>query len=126
MTRRRVEALILALSLLACTVGCFPELWPEPKGATAPWGYHQEVVVTPAIDSIRVGQSIDLRVKKLTDSGYPTWVFWTSNDTNVATVDSGLVHGTARVWAKGVGVAVISAGVAGGVGQASIIVVPKD
>jgi len=83
----------------------------------------------PPVDSIRVGQEIELRVKKLppkNDPNYGTGVYWTSSDTSVATVDSGLVHGTARVRAKSVGAAVILATVAGWVGHASIVVVPKD
>ena len=83
----------------------------------------------PAVDSIGVGQEIDLRVKKLppkSDPNYGTGVYWTSSDTSVATVDSGLVHGTARVRAKSIGVALIAASVAGWMGHASIIVLSKD
>jgi len=80
------------------------------------------------VDSIHVGQEIALRVKNLppkNDPNYGTGVYWTSSDTSVATVDSGFVHGTARVRAKRVGAAVILATVAGWTGNASIVVVPE-
>ncbi len=134
----RLDALSLALTLLACTAGCgfIGSYHPDPPclgrwggctGGPEPKTY--EVVVMPPVDSIRVGQEIELRVKKLppkNDPNYGTGVYWTSSDTSVATVDSGLVHGTARVRAKSVGAAVILATVAGWVGHASIVVVPKD
>ena len=137
MTRHQFDAFSLALSLLACTAGCgfvgphHPDPpclgnWGGCTGQDQEQSYH--VVVTPAVDSIHVGQEIALRVKKLpphNDPNYGTGVYWTSSDTSIATVDSGFVHGTARVRAKRVGAALILANVAGWIGNASIVVVPE-
>jgi hypothetical protein len=138
-THLRLEALSRALILLASTAGfgftgCryYPDpaclgQWGGCPGGLEPKRY--DVVVMPSVDSIRVGQEVELRVKKLppkNDPNYGTGVYWTSSDTSVATVDSGLVHGTAHVRAKSVGVAMILASVAGWVGHASIVVVPND
>jgi uncharacterized protein YjdB len=90
--------------------------------------YH-EVVVTPAAESIRVGEQVTLRVKKLPPPGDPSYVavlYWTSDDTTVATVDSGPVHGTARVLGKRLGTTRVSATLNGFLGAASITVVPAN
>jgi hypothetical protein len=135
----RLEALSLALTLLACTAGCgfIGPYHPDPP-CLGQWGgcpgtperkrqgsTLASVAILAWSDSVEVGQVVVLNFELRPRPGesLPLWAYsvtvsWASSDTSVATVEHGDVLG------KRVGVATISATAKGVVGTRRITVTP--
>jgi hypothetical protein len=96
MKGHRLRPLSLVPTLLACTAGCLPELWPEANGAapkqgavlivkaegldTAQETLHARLATRPPFE-VAVGGTLRLRIEGVVMPGH---IHWTSSDTSVA------------------------------------------
>jgi trimeric autotransporter adhesin len=125
--RRSVRAAFLSLvSFAISSCGEIPTATNSKVGGDAllaPAASQQGLVVTPANNTILVGQNLTLTVKNSNGSAINKAATWTSSNPSVATVVS-TGTGTARVTGVGSGTVTITATSSNKSGSTSVSVVP--
>lgn len=132
-----LRPLSLVPTLLACTAGCLPELWPEPNGA-APKQGPVLIVNAEGPDSVRdtlrarlatqppfevaVGGTLRLRIEGVVMPGH---IHWTSSDTSVAALRADFPFTDELVVGKKLGSVTVSLEVDGQRDSITVTVRPK-